>query len=46
MQEDMEGLPIQKHGKVREQEKDFIQDTYNVIGSNVYHLTKELGLNR
>tara|TARA_Y100000593_G_scaffold68216_1_gene125410 strand:- start:16 stop:489 length:474 start_codon:yes stop_codon:yes gene_type:complete len=46
MQEDMEGLPIQKHGKVSEQEKDFIHDTYNVMRSNVYNWRKELGLTR
>jgi len=46
MQEDMEGLPEYKHGKVSEQEKDFIYRQYSIMRCNIKKWRKELGLTR
>ena len=46
MQEGMEGLPEHKHGKVSEQEKDFIYKEYSIMRCNIKKWRKELGLTR
>jgi transcriptional regulator with XRE-family HTH domain len=46
MQEGMEGLPEHKHGKVNEEEKDFIYTEYSIMRCNIKKWRKELGLTR
>ena len=46
MEDTTAGLPVQKHGKVSDDEAEYISDAYNIMRCNIYNWRKELKMTR